>query len=189
MPMSPRKPASRDGGARSNIANSSCRHTSPTASSPSVHSSPPRQSMMTTKRIAGSAATIRAPRSERALRRSMRRARRRGWGTSAAPEPAPARRVLLERRLEGLAREVRPQLVAEHELRVRALPQQVVARALLPRGPDDQVGIVHLGRVEELAELVLTAALVADRSVEDLGPPTVVERDEQGDPVVGGRLA
>ena len=44
---------------------------------------------------------------------------------------------------------------------------------------------MHLGRVEERAERLLPAALVALGGVEDLGPAAVVEGDEQRDPVVG----
>src|SRR5205823_225271 len=77
---------------------------------------------------------------------------------SAPPEPAPPARELVERGLEGLAREVRPQLVAEDELRIGPLPEQVVAGPLLAAGADDQVGIVHLGGVEQLAERLFAAA-------------------------------
>src|SRR6187200_3062183 len=75
-----------------------------------------------------------------------------------APEPAPARLVLGQRGLEGLAGEVRPELVAEDELGVGRLPQQVVARAPLAARADDEVGVVHLGGVEEAPEGLLAAA-------------------------------
>src|ERR1019366_484618 len=74
---------------------------------------------------------------------------------SAASEAAPARGVLAQRALEHLAGEVRPELVAEHQLRVGALPQQVVGDPLLAAGADDQVRVVHVRRVEVLTELCL----------------------------------
>src|SRR5271165_4483356 len=73
---------------------------------------------------------------------------------SSPTEPASALGVLRERLLERLAREVRPQLLAEHQLRVRGLPQQVVGQAPLAARADDQVGVVHLRRVQACAELL-----------------------------------
>ena len=90
---------------------------------------------------------------------------------------------------ERLAPEVGPELVAEDELRVGALPEQEVRDPLLAAGPDQQVGIVHLGRVEAAAEVLLGAALEASRGVDDLRPAAVVEGDEERDPVVGGGRA
>src|SRR5579859_3665781 len=74
-----------------------------------------------------------------------RGAGRRGWrrrlsrGTSPPSEPPPARGVLLEALLIGRAREVRPQLIAEDELRVVTLPEQEIRTAPLTAGADDQV--------------------------------------------------
>src|SRR5256885_8863850 len=86
----------------------------------------------------------------------------------AAPEPPLARAVLRQRRLEGLAREVRPQLVAEDQLGVRRLPHQVVRQPPLAARADDEVGVVHLGRVEQPGERLLAAAGVARGGVDDL---------------------
>src|SRR5215213_4594907 len=101
-----------------------------------------------------------------------------------APEAAPPLRVLVERRLERLAREVRPELVAEDELRVRELPQQVVRDAQLAARADQEVGIVHVGRVEVAAEVFLRLTGEGSRRVHDLRPAAVVEGHEQGDAVV-----
>src|SRR5204863_452176 len=102
----------------------------------------------------------------------------------AGPEPALARLELLQRLPECLAAEVRPQLVAEDQLRVRALPQQVVGDPQLAAGPDQNVRVVHLGRVEQGAEVVLSPALKELGGVEDLRAPAVVEGDEEPDPIV-----
>src|SRR5207248_1918820 len=105
-------------------------------------------------------------------------AARRGPGPQArlpASEAAAARGEVLEALLERFPREVRPQLVAEHQLGVRTLPQQVVRDPLLATGADDQVGIVHVGGVQVRAEIVLGTGVKGSRSVEDLRPSAVVE--------------
>src|SRR3954451_11188367 len=134
--------------------------------------------MAAAKAIAGIAAMTRAARSELWLRRL------------AATEPPPALAVLGQRRLEGLAGEVGPQLVAEDELGVRGLPQQVVRQPPLAAGADDEVGIVHLRCVEQPGEVVLVAAAEPRGRVDDLRAPAVVEGDEQRDALVarGGAL-
>ena len=92
--------------------------------------------------------------------RARRGAGARGGGGAPAAAPAAraisgprsaARRALnsASARLERVAVEVRPQLVAEDELGVRRLPQEVVAQALLAARADDEVRVVHLGRVEQ----------------------------------------
>ena len=48
---------------------------------------------------------------------------------------------------------------------------------------------MHLGRVEQRAEVLLAAALEALGGVDDLRAPAVVEGDEQRDPVVVARSA
>src|SRR5204863_7789268 len=103
---------------------------------------------------------------------------------------APAPRLeLLEALLQLPAPEVGPELVAEDKLRVGALPEQVVGDALLAAGPDQQVGIVHLGRIEAAPEVLLGAAGELACRVEDLGAAAIVEGDEEDDPLVGsGRL-
>src|SRR3954447_9680790 len=143
IPAKARKPASRTGWAASSIENASCRHTQPSRISPAVNGHSPSTTMSTANPMAGIAAMTRAARSELWLRRL------------AATEPPLARRVLGQRGLEGLAGEVRPQLVGEDQLGVGGLPHQVVGEPPLAAGADDEVGVVHLGRVEELGEVVL----------------------------------
>ena len=46
-----------------------------------------------------------------------------------------------ERLVEFFLRKVGPERVAEVELTVRALPQKVIADALLPAGADEKIGI------------------------------------------------
>ena len=88
-----------------------------------------------------------------------------------APRLAPRRRHLSgprsgarglrtrpAQRSNARAVEVGPQLVGEDQLGVGGLPQQVVGQPLLAAGADDQVGVVHLGRVEQRAERLLAAA-------------------------------
>src|SRR3954470_13022307 len=103
------------------------------------------------------------------------------------PEAAPPLRVLVERCLERLTREVRPQLVTEHELGVGELPQQVVRYAQLAARADQEGGTVHFGRVEVGAELFLVLAREVSRRVQDLRPAAVVERHEQRDALVPAR--
>src|SRR4051812_45772973 len=174
MPANPMNPARRTGCAASSIQNASCRHTHPSAISPMVNGHSPSTTIATANAIAGTAAITRAARSELWLR------------ALAATEPALAGAVLLQRRLERLAGEVGPQLVAEDELGIGGLPEQVVGQPLLAAGADHEVRVVHLGGVQELGEGLLAASLVARRRVEDLGPRPVVEGDEQRDALVGG---
>src|SRR4051812_33862447 len=117
--------------------------------------------------MAGIATTMRAARSEPWLRRL------------AATEPPLAPAVLRQRGLEGLAREVRPQLVAEDELAVRRLPEQVIGQPPLAAGADHEFGVVHLGGVEQPREVGLVAAREARGGVEDLRPAAVVEGHEE----------
>src|SRR5947207_13810260 len=105
--------------------------------------------MAIAKRMAGIAAMTRAARSEPWLRRL------------AATEPPLARAVLRQCGLEGLASEVGPQLVAEDQLAVGGLPEQVVRHPPLAARADHQVGVVHLGRVEQPREVRLVAAVEA----------------------------
>ena len=44
---------------------------------------------------------------------------------------------------------VRPQGIGEHELGVRQLPQKKVAEPLFAAGPDQEIGIRHIGGFEE----------------------------------------
>src|SRR6185312_3876484 len=86
---------------------------------------------------------------------------------SAPPEAPDARFVGGERLFEVLAREVRPQDLGEVQLAVGRLPHQEVRDPLLAAGTDHQVGIMHLRRVEELAERLLPASRVTLGGVED----------------------
>src|SRR5213076_1917326 len=104
------------------------------------------------------------------------------------PEPPLTSRVLIERSSEILHLEIRPQPLREHELRVRGLPEQVVRQAPLAARPDEDLGVVHLGRVEQLRELLLVASLEAPRGIDDLRTAAVVEGDIQRHPLVAGRL-
>src|SRR6516162_9159111 len=188
-PASARKPARRTGRARAYMPYSSCKHTQPSRNRPRAYTKPPSITRNSAKAIAGTAASTRADRSERRLRRSRRRGRelraRAAISRGSPPAEAPAAlRELGQRFLEGLAGEVGPQLLAEHELGVGRLPQQVVRKPLLSAGADDQVRVVHLGRVQAAAELLLGAAHGAASGIEDLRPPAVVEGHEQRDPAV-----
>src|SRR5947209_7866839 len=199
-PPSAMNPARRTGCARSYIANSSCMQMQPSTNSPAANTRPPASTRTSASATAGRAVSARAPSSERSSGRSRRRVRpgraadrrtRVAIRRSSAPAEASAPAGKLGQRLfQRGAREVRPELAAEHQLRVRRLPQQVVRQALLAAGADDQVGVVHLGRVQAVAKLLLGAALEAAGGVEDLGPATVVEGDEQRDATValGQRL-
>ena len=110
--------------------------------------------------------TTRRPR-PRSRSRTPARARRRRSATRgpAAHQRPPNRRrrcgVLRQRGLERRAVEVRPQLVDEDQLGVRRLPHEVVAEPPLAARADDEVRVVHLGRVEQLPERLLAAARVA----------------------------
>ena len=91
------------------------------------------------RRDAGlSDAPLRARRRSRSRRRRARGRRPLRVGAvaclaaSAAPEPPLAGGELLQALLERLPREVGPQLVAEHELRVRRLPEQVIGMRCSP---------------------------------------------------------
>src|SRR4029079_17113781 len=107
----------------------------------------------------------------------------------SAPRPEASLAIfeLPQRGLESLAGEVRPQLVAEDELRVGALPQQVVRDSLLAARAYQKVWVVHLGRVEVAAEILLGAATEGSRRVQDLRSAAVVEGDEERDPAVLAR--
>src|SRR3954447_22366766 len=184
-PARPASPARRDGRVNENIWNRSCRQIAPSANRPAANTQSPKPTISSAKAIAGIAAAMRGPRSPAPLRGGgARRCSGRRAAISAPSQPAPAARELGQRGLERLAAEVGPQLVAEHELRVRRLPQQVVGQALLAGGADHEVGVVHLGRVQEPAECLLAAPVEARGGVEELAPPAVVERHEQRDPVV-----
>ena len=158
-----------------------------------------RDLQLVVRLVLGVAARLAAPRPPRppapcgaaALRAELERRRievvEGGHGLSEPRSAAGARRRSRASRSNASRREVGPELVAEDELRVGALPEQVVGDPLLAAGADQQVGVVHLGRVQALAELLLVPALERRGGVEDLGAAAVVEGDEQGDPVVRRR--
>src|SRR5690348_1882585 len=136
---------------------------------------------------AGAAAAAR-PRTSRRRRNPPTRAAPPAPRSRAAPEAALPRLVLAQAGLQRGAVEIRPELVAEDELGVGALPEQVVGEALLAAGADQEIGVVHLRCVEQAGKIVIRAALEPLRRVEDLRPPAVVEGDEKRDPLVPGRL-
>src|SRR6201996_2051334 len=102
-----------------------------------------------------------------------------GPSPSAAPEAPLTLRVGAQRALERRPVEVRPQLLGEDELRVGALPEQIVGDPLLAAGSDQEVGIVHVGRVEVTTELLLGAPLEVSRRIDNLRPTAVIEGDEE----------
>src|SRR6202035_1769263 len=187
--------------------------TAPSRNTPSVNTRPPSITRNRTTASAGMATSTREVSSERSRRGRLRRrggrarpdrplgaggvrpapripAGVRGAPAISRPSPSteapPALRELGQRLLQRLAREVGPQLVAEDELRVGGLPQEVVRQAALAARADDEVGIVHLRRVQTGAELLLATSAEAARGVDDLRPAAVVEGHEQRDPAVLG---
>src|SRR5690554_2495687 len=66
------------------------------------------------------------------------------------------------------SREVRPERIEEHHLGIRALPEQEVARALLPRRTHEEVDIRHLGRVEVAPDRLLADTRRAEPTGRDL---------------------
>ena len=112
------------------------------------------------------------------LTRRTYRATRNGAGAARTPE----------RLLEGLAREVGPELVAEDELRVGALPEQVVRDALLA-ARCGSAGPGRASRARRAARRNSSSVPPRKRAgrVEDLRPAAVVEGDEQRDPLVLSR--
>ena len=133
-----------------------------------------RRRTTTTTRPRSTAAAIddpragRVPTAPRGARRARGRARRRPGAarsprhSTGPPTPVAARvGVGGQRALELLAVEVGPQLVREVQLRVGGLPQQEVGQPQLAAGADDQLRVLHVGRVQVPAELLLPAARVA----------------------------
>src|SRR5690606_1608916 len=96
-------------------------------------------------------------------------------------ETAIAAAELLERRVKFLLGEVRPVGIREHELGVRALPQQEVAEPLLAPRANQQVDVRHaghgmIGRREptlEILEVLRLAGLA--RGLEQRLPSRVVD--------------
>src|SRR3954453_1138615 len=98
---------------------------------------------------AGRACPSRAHASEEAPRRPWDTARFVPPTASGAAEPPLPRGVLLARGPQVPPVEVRPEGVEEDELGVRGLPEQEVARAVLPRAAHEQVDVGHVRLVEE----------------------------------------
>src|SRR5438045_1022508 len=86
---------------------------------------------------------------------------------SAGSEPPAARVVLLERGAQVILRKVGPERLREHELGVRALPQQEVRRADFAARSYQEIGVAHLGCVQEALEVFLAAALELRRCIQD----------------------
>jgi hypothetical protein len=64
------------------------------------------------------------------------------------------------------------------------LPQQVVGDPQFAAGPDQEVRVVHLGRIQPPAKVLLGGAIEGGGRVHDLGPAAIVEGDEEPDPIV-----
>ena len=100
---------------------------------------------------------------------------------------------LEQRGVEGVRPEVRPEGVAGVELGVGGLPDEEVREALLAAGADDEVRVGQAGRVERAADRRLVdlgrrdaaGGKLPDR-IDDLGPPGVVERDVEEQPLATG---
>src|ERR687888_147622 len=84
----------------------------------------------------------------------------------AAAEATPSARIVLERGAQIVAAEVGPQLVHEHELGVRKLPQEEVRDAQLTGCTDQQIRIGHLGLVEKGREALLVEQIGGDTGLE-----------------------
>src|SRR5919204_6488413 len=80
-------------------------------------------------------------------------------GRSSRPVTVFALGICVERPLELLAVEVRPQLLGEVELRVRRLPEQEIRESELAPGANDELGILKIGRIQVLPEALLPAPL------------------------------
>src|ERR1700730_14894424 len=99
--------------------------THPNTNIPIVNTRPPSSTRNSATAIAGTATSTRAPRSERRSRpppRGSERAVRGPVDISGRSSPAktpPTPGELGQGLFEGLAGEVRPELLAEHQLRVR----------------------------------------------------------------------
>src|SRR5207245_6260928 len=110
-----------------------------------------------------------------------------------AEATGPARE-LEQRRVQCFRAEVRPQQGAEVELRVCALPDQVVGQALLAADSYHQVGIRQAGRVEHprdgcLVDVVRvdSAGSQSSEGVHELRSPGVVEGDVELQAIAAGR--
>src|SRR5688572_23996142 len=80
------------------------------------------------------------------------------------PKPSLSRRKVLKRTPKAFRVKVRPQAIRKVELRVRTLPEEKVAKPLLPSGPNQQIHIssrqnsmIHF--IEQPPELIRAEAL------------------------------
>src|SRR5919201_5294484 len=110
---------------------------------------------------------------------------------SAAAEATPSARIVLQCGAQVVAAEVGPELVHEHELGIRELPQEKVRDPQLPGGADEQIGVRHLRLVQQRGEALLVEPVRSDarldrapRCLDDLGTTAVVERDPELQPVL-----
>src|SRR5688572_25549906 len=106
---------------------------------------------------------------------------------AGAAEAALALAVGLDREVERRGVEIRPERLGEVELRVRELPEEEVADALLPAGADEQVRLGRIAHREVPGEVFLAQfperALLrqpAER-LEQVPAPAVVRGDRQGE--------
>src|SRR5216684_3670642 len=106
--------------------------------------------------------------------------------SSSSAESTAATRVLLDCGSKLVRPEVGPERVDEHEFGVRRLPQKEVREAELARGPDHEIRVGHLGRVEVLREERLVDLLRVDSalgdapcSLDELCAAAVVEGDPE----------
>ena len=147
----PTKPASVDRPRAPQHVYSSCSATMPRAISPSAKIRPPWKTIKIANAAAGIATSDPAPRSDR--RRSPARGRPGAVlprALTSLPPPEPAlRRWYSSSAASNSSRSKSGHSSSEkYELRVGALPQQEVREPLLAAGADDQLGVVHVGRVE-----------------------------------------
>ena len=139
---------------------------SPAPESPSVNQIPPSAMIVIAYAIAG-IATI-TPRAQRRAAAATalhprRRARPPGGGGPCEAISGPRTAACARRTRPATPRtgavEVRPQLVAKDQLGIGGLPHEVVAQPLLAARADDDVGVVHLGGVQQRPEVLLVAIL------------------------------
>ena len=108
--------------------------------------------------------------------------------------------VRLDRSPKITAVEVGPQSIKKHQLGVRALPQQEVGGALLPRRADEEVDVGNVRFIEEMPEALLGELARIEptlcrqlghfpRGVHDLGPASVVHTELQCEDVIAHRAA
>ena len=118
--------------------------------------------------------------------------------STTAPKRRSRAAIVLERRDERRIVEIRPEDRHEHEFGVGGLPEQEVGQPHLPGGPDDQVGIGDVRRVEPGREVLLADRVGIDQALaglrgqtprrrDDLLARTVVEGDDQGEADIGAR--